>query len=63
MGLYAGSRKRFRATVVKLRRLFPRIVVKYLADEQGNTNPLALPDPITAYLTASDVEPGTLVMP
>ena len=39
------------------------VVVQYLADESGNTHPLALPDPITAYLTASDVEPGTLLLP
>ena len=41
---------------------FPRIVVKYVADEGGGTHPLQLPDPITAYLTASDVEPGMLIM-
>ena len=55
MGLYAGTRKRFKATVVKLRTQFPRIVVKYTADENGNINPLALPDPNVAYLLASDV--------
>ena len=49
--------------VVKLRKMFPRIVVKYMEDESGNTNSLALPDPITAYLTMSDVEPNTLLMP
>ena len=59
-GLYAGVRKRFKATVKSLRKRFPRIVVKYLADESDNTNPLALPDPITAYVTMDDVEPRTL---
>ena len=49
--------------VVKLRKQFPRIVVKYIEDESGNSLSLALPDPITAYLTMSDVEPGTLVQP
>ena len=39
------------------------VVVKYIADESGNTLPLALPDPIIAYVTMSDVEPGTLLMP
>ena len=39
------------------------VVVKYLADESGNTHRLALPDPVTAYLTMTDVEPGTLLMP
>ena len=61
MGLHAGVRKRFKAHVVKLRKLFPRIVVRYTADEAGNTSALCLPDPNTAYLTMTDVEPGTLV--
>ena len=58
MGLHAGTRKRFKARVTRLRMLFPRIVVRYLEDESGNTNRLALPDPITAYLTMSDIEAG-----
>jgi len=62
-GLHAGVRKRFRAKVVGLRKMFPRIIVKYTATEDGGTHPLELPDPITAYLTASDVEVGSLVMP
>ena len=62
MGLHAGTRKRFKAKVMKLRKQFPRIVVKYIEDESGGTHPLQLPDPSIAYLTASDVEPGTLIM-
>jgi len=62
MGLHAGVRKRFKATVTGLRKQFPRIVVKYTATEDGGKHPLELPDPVTAYLTMSDVEPGTLVM-
>ena len=89
-GLHAGVRKRFRAKVVGLRKMFPRsmhevarthdmrhdadlwscgrtlgwtVIVKYIATEDGGTHPLELPDPITAYLTASDVEVGSLVMP
>ena len=56
-GLYAGARKRFRARVIKLRKLFPRIVVKYITDEDGCTHRLALPDPVTAYLMMMDIEP------
>jgi hypothetical protein len=63
MGLHAGVRKRFRAEVIGTRRLFPRIVVKYIATESGGTHPLQLPDPITAYLTMTDLEPGTLILP
>jgi hypothetical protein len=62
MGLHAGVRKRFKAVVTGLRKQFPRIVVKYIATEDGGTHPLELPDPITAYVTMSDVEAGTLVM-
>ena len=39
------------------------VVVKYTATEGGGTHPLELPDPNTAYLTMSDVEPGTLIVP
>ena len=99
MGLHAGVRKRFRAKVVKLRKMFPRIVVKvcreglhrtrsrqpclllrvsltwafdhreqYIATEASyatgtQAHALELPDPITAYLTMTDVEPGTLILP
>ena len=42
--------------MVKLRKQFPRIVVKYIATENGGTHRLELPDPITAYLFMSDVE-------
>ena len=56
MGLHAGVRKRFKATVLKLRRQFPRIVVKYIEDESGGSHALQLPDPRTAYLTMADVE-------
>ena len=62
MGLHAGTRKRFKAKVMKLRKQFPRIVVKYIEDETGGAHPLQLPDPSIAYLTMSDVEPGTLIM-
>ena len=41
----------------------PTVVVKYTATEGGGTHPLELPDPIVAYLTMSDVEPGTLIQP
>ena len=57
MGLHVGVRKRFKAKVTKLRKQFPRIVVKYLEDEAGGSHALQLPDPITAYLTMADVEP------
>ena len=57
MGLHAGTRKRFKAEVVKLRPQFPRIVVKYTATEDDNTAAIALPDLRTAYLTMADVEP------
>ena len=63
MGLHCGVRKRFKAKVVKLRKLFPRIVVQYVATEDGGTHPLELPDPITAYLTMTDLAPNTPLPP
>jgi hypothetical protein len=63
VGLHAGVRKRFRAEVIRLRKQFPRIVVKYVATEAGGTHKLELPDPITAYLTMTDLEPGGLLIP
>ena len=56
MGLHAGQRKRFKAEVISLRTQFPRIVVKYIATEDGVTAAIALPE-MTAYLHAADVEP------
>ena len=57
MGLRGGFRLRFRAKVVALRTAFPRIVVQYTATEEGVSNPLALPEMKTAYVTMSDVSP------
>jgi len=37
--------------------------VQYVATEDGGTHPLELPDPITAYLTMTDVEPNTPLPP
>jgi hypothetical protein len=56
-GLHAGARKRFKAEVVKHRKQFPRLVVRYTATEAGGSHSLELPDPITAYLHAADVAP------
>ena len=53
-GWHAGAHKWYKAQVVKLRVNFPRIVVKYLADDAGNSHRLALPE-LDAYLHAGDV--------
>jgi len=63
MGLHAGVRKRFKAKVIKHRKLFPRIVVQYTESESGGAHPLELPDPVTAYLTMTDLEPSGLLVP
>ena len=57
MGLRGGVRLRFRAEVTALRKTFPRIVVKYVSTEEGETNPVALPEIRTAYLMMADVFP------
>ena len=56
MGLRAGVRMRFKAEVTKLRKQFPRIVVKYIATEQDETSRHVLPDVVSAYLHMGDVE-------
>ena len=56
MGLRAGVRMRFKAEVISLRSKCPRIVVKYLEAEDGETSALALPELLTAYLHAGDVQ-------
>jgi len=57
MGLRGGVRLRFRAEVTAHRKTFPRIVVKYVSTEGGETNPVALPEIRTAYLMMADVFP------
>ena len=58
MGLHAGSRKRFKAEVVSLHTNFPRIMVKYISSEDGETASIALPEMATARLHAADIEPA-----
>lgn len=55
-GWHAGRHAWFQARVIKLRPKFPRIHVEFAADEEGNTNALALPE-LSAYVHAADVRP------
>ena len=58
-GLHAGTRKKFRARVIDLRRSgWPRIVVKYEALDDGTvpTSDLLLPEMKVAYLSLADLE-------
>ena len=57
VGYYAGAHKLFSAKVVAIRDKFPRIFVQFISDEDGNTLPLCLPDPKTAYVHGGMVEP------
>ena len=57
VGYYACAHKLFSAKVVAIRDKFPRIVVQFISDEDGNTLPLCLPDPKTAYVHGGMVEP------
>ena len=51
MGAAPGKgRSWYRATVVALRSRFPPLHVKYTATLAGETNPLALPAPVSPYL-------------
>ena len=47
-----GNRQLFSARVEKIRAKFPRIVVRFIADAEGRTQRIALPEPVTAYVHA-----------
>ena len=51
-----GAHALYRATVLEIRARFPRIVIQYMANERGETHPLALPRPVTAYVHAGLVQ-------
>ena len=56
MGLFAGSRMKFRAKVLRLRQQWPRIVIEYTATADGEgTHRHELPEMITAYVWGRDV--------
>ena len=45
-----GERAWFQAKILKLRTVYPPIVIKYIATAEGITQPLLLPTPRTAYV-------------
>ena len=49
-----GGRAWFQAKVIKLRTLYPPIVIQYTATAEGVTHPLLLPTPRTAYVHRGD---------
>ena len=55
-GFHAGQIGWFRATTIKLRKAFPRIHVRFLADVDGNTHHHALPE-LDAYVHAGMIKP------
>ena len=52
-----GKHAWFKAIVLRLRRKFPPVQVKFLATRAGETNRLALPVPRIAYVASTDVQP------
>ena len=53
-GWYASAAGWFKATVVKHRRAWPPLHVRFVEDEAGSSHPLALP-PLDAYVHGGDV--------
>ena len=51
-----GGEQHFRAEVLAVRDIFPPVQVKFLSTLSGDTNPLALPAPLTAFVTADKIE-------
>lgn len=58
-GLHAGQRKPFRAILVGQRSTAPEFLVRFVADVEGRTMSLLLPEVTNTYLTANDIEPWT----
>jgi hypothetical protein len=52
----SGERIWFQAGVTALRPRWPPIVVKFVATQEGDTQPLLLPRPITAYVHRAEVD-------
>ena len=50
-----GGRTWFKAKVIGFRNRFPPIVVEYIATTDGETQPLALPAPVSAYVHRQQV--------
>ena len=57
-GLHAGTKKKFRARVLQIRRTgWPRIVVRFEATADGRgTSAIELPEMRTAYVTMAEIE-------
>ena len=51
-----GGEQHFRAEVLAVRDIFPPVQVKFLSTLAGDTNPLALPAPLTAFVTADKID-------
>ena len=51
-----GGEQHFRAEVLAVRDIFPPVQVKFLSTLAGDTNPLTLPAPLTAFVTADKIE-------
>ena len=51
----AGGEQIFKALVLTIRNHFPPIEVKYVSTLEGDTNPLALPAPLTAFVPADKI--------
>mmetsp|Transcript_62529 Transcript_62529/g.171729 ORF Transcript_62529/g.171729 Transcript_62529/m.171729 type:complete len:756 (+) Transcript_62529:406-2673(+) len=52
----AGGEQHFRAEVLAVRDIFPPVQVKFLSTLAGDTNPLLLPAPLTAFVTADKID-------
>ena len=57
MGLRAGTRHPFKAILIGRRSMKPEFLVKYVADIDGRTMPLLLPEVRNTYIDAGDVSP------
>ena len=57
MGLHAGQRRQFKALFMGIRPMKPEFLVKYVADVDGRTMPLLLPEVRNTYVPVHDLAP------
>ena len=56
-GLHAGTRGWFKAKFVRARAICPEFLVKYVADIDGKTNDLLIPEVRNTWLTKDEIQP------
>ena len=54
--LFAGQKKKYKGKVIAIRKAWPFLHVKWIEDENGNSNKAVLPEVASSYMMGKDVE-------